>query len=122
MPTKLSPDDLRDIADLLTAEADALREELSAAETKLTALSEDYDVDAADVSAKATALASLRADAERARTLLDRILATLPRIGSPDFGRCVVCGNLIGRDRLLAVPHTDVCIACARAGGGSAQV
>jgi DnaK suppressor protein len=118
MPTDLSADDLRDIADLLTAEADALRVELAATETKMSALSADCDLDASDVSAKATALARLHADAERARTLLDRILATLSRVGAPGFGRCAACGDVIGRDRLLAVPHTDVCIDCARAGAG----
>jgi DnaK suppressor protein len=117
MPTMdLSTDDLRDIAERLTAEADALRVELAAAEAQMAALSADCDLDAGDASAKATALERLRTDTERARTLLDRILATLARVGAPGFGRCAVCGGDIGRDRLLAVPHTTVCIGCARAG------
>jgi DnaK suppressor protein len=117
MPTMdLSTDDLRDIAQRLTAEADALRVELAAAESQMSALSADCDLDAGDASAKATALEHLRTDTERARTLLDRILDTLPRVGAPGFGRCTACGGVIGRDRLLAVPHTDVCISCARAG------
>jgi DnaK suppressor protein len=115
MPTKLSADDLRVISDRLTAEADTLREELSEAESRMPALYADCDLDAADVGARVTALAALRADADRARTLLDRVLAALPRVGTPGFGRCTACGGLIGRDRLLAVPHTEVCIACARA-------
>ena len=114
--TDLSTDDLRDIAERLTAEADALRVELAAAESQMAALSADCDLDAGDASAKATALERLRTDTERARTLLDRILATLPRVGAPGFGRCAVCGGVIGRDHLLAVPHTEVCITCAQTG------
>ena len=119
MPTKLSADDLREITDRLTAEADALREELSAAESKMPTLYADCDLDAADVGAKVIALEALRADAERARALLNRVLATLPKVGTPGYGRCAVCGDVIGRDRLLAVPHTEVCIDCARAGAGA---
>ncbi|TFV34248.1 hypothetical protein E4K10_06190 [Streptomyces sp. T1317-0309] len=40
-------------------------------------------------------------------------------VGTPGFGRCTVCGDVIGRDRLLAVPHTELCIVCARAGTGA---
>ncbi|MGR6968806.1 TraR/DksA family transcriptional regulator [Streptomyces cynarae] len=117
MPTtELSTDDLRDIAERLTAEADALRVELAAAEAQMSALSADCDLDAGDASAKTAALESLRTDTERARSLLDRILTTLSRVGAPGFGRCTACGGEIGRDRLLAVPHTDLCIACARTG------
>ncbi|WP_055491225.1 TraR/DksA C4-type zinc finger protein [Streptomyces sp. TP-A0356] len=119
MPTKLSADDLREITDRLTAEADALREELSDAESKMPALYADCDLDAADVGARVTALAALRADADRARKLLDRVLAALPKVGTPGFGRCTTCGDVIGRDRLLAVPHTEVCIGCARSGAGA---
>ncbi|MFF3905776.1 TraR/DksA family transcriptional regulator [Streptomyces sp. NPDC001848] len=117
MPTKeLSTEDRRDIAERLTAEADALRVELAAAEAQMSALSADCDLDAGDASAKATALEALRTDTARARTLLDRILTTLSRVGAPGFGRCASCGGEIGRDRLLAVPHTDRCISCARTG------
>ncbi|MFD0507506.1 TraR/DksA family transcriptional regulator [Streptomyces chiangmaiensis] len=42
-----------------------------------------------------------------------------PRVGAPGFGRCTACGDVIARDRLLAVPHTELCIACARAGTGA---
>ncbi|MFC3572565.1 TraR/DksA family transcriptional regulator [Streptomyces yaanensis] len=119
MPTNLSTDDLRHIAARLTAEADALRVELSAAESQMTALSADCDLDAGDASAKTAALDRLRRDTERARTLLDQVVATLPRVGAPGFGRCAFCGDVIGRDRLLAVPHTELCIVCARAGAGT---
>ncbi|MGW4938149.1 TraR/DksA family transcriptional regulator [Streptomyces sp. NPDC004166] len=118
MPTTLSADDLKAITDRLTVEADVLREELADAESKMPALYADCDLDPADVGARVSALAALRADADRARILLDRVVATLPRVGTPGFGRCTVCGDVIGRDRLLAVPHTELCIVCARAGTG----
>lgn len=119
MPVTLSTDDLRDLTDRLTAEADTLREDLSAAEARMSVLSADCDLDAADAGAKVTALARLRADARRARTLLDQVLAALRRVGTPGFGRCAACGGAIDRDRLLALPHTEVCIVCARAAAGA---
>ncbi|MFE9095857.1 TraR/DksA family transcriptional regulator [Streptomyces sp. NPDC007264] len=119
MPVELSADNLRDLTDRLTAEADVLREDLSTVEAKMPVLAADCDLDAADAGAKATALARLRADARRARTLLDQVLAALPRVGTPGFGRCAACGDIIDRDRLPALPHTDVCIGCARADGGA---
>ncbi|MGW2935288.1 TraR/DksA family transcriptional regulator [Streptomyces sp. NPDC001156] len=119
MPTTLSDHDLREIADRLTAEADTLRVELSAAEAKMPALYTDCDLDAADVGARVTAFEALRADADRARTMLERVLAALHQVGTPGFGRCTACGAVIDRDRLLAVPHTQVCIDCARAGAGA---
>ncbi|MFF3514321.1 TraR/DksA family transcriptional regulator [Streptomyces sp. NPDC002573] len=118
MPTKLSADDLREITSRLAEEANLLREELSATESKMPSLHADCDLDAADVGAKVIALEALRADADRARNLLDQVLATLPRVGTPGYGQCTVCGDIISRDRLLAVPHTEVCIDCARAGSG----
>ncbi|MFI9649417.1 TraR/DksA family transcriptional regulator [Streptomyces sp. NPDC052040] len=120
MPVTLSADDLRKITIRLTEEADALREELTAAESSLPGLRADCERDAADLGAKAVALEALRADAERARAQLDQVLATLPTVGTPGYGRCAVCAGAIGRDRLLALPHTRACIDCARTGADGA--
>jgi DnaK suppressor protein len=114
MPTELSAQDLDDLRARLTAQADGLRAELRAVDTEMPTLYADCDLDAADTGAKATAADRLRADTERARALLKRTLAALDRLDTPEYGRCAVCGEPIPRDRLLAVPHTDVCVTCGR--------
>jgi DnaK suppressor protein len=47
--------------------------------------------------------------------------AALERIARGTYGRCESCDGAIGRQRLLALPATRFCIACAAAasaGGG----
>jgi len=39
--------------------------------------------------------------------------AALTRIDRGVYGRCESCGGAIGRQRLLALPATRYCIACA---------
>jgi DnaK suppressor protein len=41
---------------------------------------------------------------------LDQILILL---SDPDYGTCTVCGKAIDIDRLVAVPESRVCAACA---------
>jgi DnaK suppressor protein len=114
MPTELSAQDVDDLRTRLAARAKGLRAELAAVDAQATALHADCDLDAGDLGAKVTAADRLRADAERVRTLLERTRAALDRLGTPAYGRCTVCGGPIARDRLLAVPHADVCVACGR--------
>lgn len=60
---------------------------------------------------------------ERARTqaLLDGALARLAELDAalarPDYGRCVVCGEPIGAERLTARPGADRCVRCAAIAG-----
>ena len=49
-----------------------------------------------------------------AREELSRISATLKRIESGEYGICIQCGAEIREDRLLAYPHAEECIDCAR--------
>lgn len=44
---------------------------------------------------------------------LDQINEALYRIEKGMYGKCVNCGNEISEKRLLAVPHTSLCIECA---------
>jgi RNA polymerase-binding transcription factor DksA len=57
----------------------------------------------------------------QAQALLDASVARLAQIddalaraGSGDYGRCVVCGEPIGEERLAARPSADRCVHCAR--------
>lgn len=47
--------------------------------------------------------------ARNARDLLDRINDALKRIDEGTYGYCRVCGRPIERERLEAVPYTDLC-------------
>ena len=42
-------------------------------------------------------------------TYLDR---ALEMINNKTFGKCVICGNLISKERLEEVPHTTKCFDC----------
>jgi len=44
---------------------------------------------------------------------LEQIDEALYRIENGMYGKCSNCGNEIGEKRLMAVPHTSLCIECA---------
>lgn len=43
----------------------------------------------------------------------EKLLATLKRIDSDEFGFCIDCGDEINTKRLLAAPWSTVCMDCA---------
>ena len=51
---------------------------------------------------------NLRTEKEKLKKLKD----TLPQIDDEDFGICKSCGQDIPTPRLVAVPHSKVCIQC----------
>jgi DnaK suppressor protein len=44
---------------------------------------------------------------------IHEIRLALQRIESGTYGKCVVCGAVIPRERLSALPFTTKCVACA---------
>jgi DnaK suppressor protein len=48
----------------------------------------------------------------RQTKLLGYLEGALKRIEAGNYGFCTACGILIERERLAAVPHTQLCIAC----------
>jgi RNA polymerase-binding protein DksA len=46
--------------------------------------------------------------------LLYAIDEALKRVRDGTFGYCVECGKKISKERLLAVPHADLCIECQK--------
>lgn len=50
---------------------------------------------------------------ERERTELAEVEKALWRLDNDKFGRCESCDDQIPFDRLLAVPHTHLCISCS---------
>ena len=50
---------------------------------------------------------------ESALLEIARINAALVRIEKGTFGRCTICENPIGEERLETLPHTAQCVSCA---------
>jgi RNA polymerase-binding transcription factor DksA len=48
------------------------------------------------------------------RQLLAQVIAALQRIDQGMFGKCVLCGRPIGKERLDALPYTPYCLEDAR--------
>ena len=69
----------------------------------------DTDVDPHDIAAL------IQRRSERARA---EILGALARMDDGTYGSCARCGEPIGVDRLVAVPHAGHCASCARANVG----
>lgn len=52
------------------------------------------------------------------KATLSKLEAVLPKIDDPDFGFCIECEEPIPFARLMIVPETDFCVACAEKTGG----
>lgn len=52
---------------------------------------------------------------EDAKATLLQIQHALQRIDNGEYGVCTRCGHKINEQRLLSIPYTPVCIACAEA-------
>lgn len=50
--------------------------------------------------------------AERLNSYLNYVNEALYRIEKGEFGFCSECGNEIAKERLEAVPHTQLCVDC----------
>ena len=48
------------------------------------------------------------------KVTLQEIKLALDRIESGDYGNCTDCGAEIASDRLFTIPHTRLCISCAK--------
>jgi RNA polymerase-binding transcription factor DksA len=44
---------------------------------------------------------------------IEMIMAALKRTQDRTYGECLNCGDDIALERLLAIPHTPVCVKCA---------
>ncbi|MFC2088491.1 TraR/DksA family transcriptional regulator [Calditrichota bacterium] len=48
----------------------------------------------------------------RQLTYLQNLDKALARLENGNYGECIVCGNIIPKNRLKAVPHTNYCVPC----------
>jgi DnaK suppressor protein len=52
------------------------------------------------------------------RQLLAQVTAALQRIEQGTFGKCLICGQQIAKERLEALPYTPYCVNDARQAAG----
>jgi DnaK suppressor protein len=89
---------LRDFEEIVTASADAVRDD-------------EHDPEGATIAFERAQVAALLADATAQLRALD---AAEDRLDHPDLGRCERCDGPIAFERLLARPTASRCVACAR--------
>jgi DnaK suppressor protein len=51
------------------------------------------------------------------RTEIEKIKLAIARIDRGDYGICLSCGEPIAKERLKALPHSNLCIKCANQAG-----
>lgn len=90
------------------------RKDIDQTEAAINAMSNDIltvdDVEHRQV----FSMAEQRANIEQLKGRLRSLRTALARTGDEEFGWCDECGDAIGVQRLLSVPTTRLCIACAR--------
>ncbi|MBW3620331.1 MAG: TraR/DksA C4-type zinc finger protein [Actinobacteria bacterium] len=87
----------RDFDDIVTASADAVRDD-------------EHDPEGATIAFERAQVAALLADA---RAQLEALRLAGDRLAGDDAGRCEVCREPIAFERLLARPASTRCVTCA---------
>lgn len=103
----LDPATLHEITTLLEERRTQLLAHLRLAEGDIP---EDTIEDAQELSQAELA----RARSGQTRAQLEETDAALARLADGSYGRCTSCGAAVPAERLLALPHTGSCTACAR--------
>ena len=71
---------------------------------------DEHDVEGSSVGFERARVTALLVSAE---ARLSELHAADERVARGEYGRCEVCGDAIGADRLAAVPTTRRCVTCA---------
>jgi DnaK suppressor protein len=100
----------------LEEEAAGLRADIARAASdiaeRLTDSVRDAGDDQADAGTKAFEREQELALTQNAQDLLDQAEGALARIDAGTYGVCELCGNPVGKARLLAFPRARLCVAC----------
>ncbi|WP_405378841.1 MULTISPECIES: TraR/DksA family transcriptional regulator [Streptomyces] len=111
-----TPEEVAEARAGLTAEADRLREEISAAEEALTGLMRDSGDgagdDQADTGSKNATREHEMALTTNNREMLYQTERALRRIEAGTYGLCESCGNPIGKARMQVFPRATLCVDC----------
>ncbi len=114
VPDGLGPDEREAVARELLDRSEALRRGVEAAGNAEAQLRGDCDLDAADAGTRKASGEQLRSRSAEALARLDRTVAALERLRDGTYGVCTDCSRPLGRERLLAVPTAEQCLACRR--------
>jgi RNA polymerase-binding transcription factor DksA len=114
----LGPGEREALRRALVAERDATVRRLASLERTFAELVEAADLEPPDDEhdpdgTTAYERAQVTSLAREARTQLARLDRALAGVDAGTVGTCARCGRPIGAERLLAVPGTDRCVACA---------
>ncbi|SDR70785.1 transcriptional regulator, TraR/DksA family [Nocardioides scoriae] len=111
-----TPAELDEVRTQLVDDVQRLTGELAVVEGDLAGMIENSGEgsghDQADVGS-----ASFERDQERqivnnARDMLEQSEHALERIADGSYGQCEICGNAIGKNRLMAFPRATMCLTC----------
>ncbi|MDP9115737.1 MAG: TraR/DksA family transcriptional regulator, partial [Actinomycetota bacterium] len=72
---------------------------------------DEHDPEGSTVAFEAAQLETLR---QRAEVHLAEVGRAIERLDAGSYGICSRCGRPIGSARLVALPATEFCVACAR--------
>ena len=107
--------ELRAIIKLLNADVSRLVGEVETTEAELDDLlhtAEGSGDDQADVGSTSIEREQEMSIVLNTREMLEQSVDALRRILNHQYGSCVVCGQGIGKARLLAVPRATHCVSC----------
>lgn len=111
-----TPEEVAEARAGLAAEADRLREEISAAEEALTGLMRDSGDgagdDQADTGSKNVTREHEMALTTNNREMLYQTERALRRIEAGTYGLCENCGQPIGKARMQVFPRATLCVDC----------
>ena len=102
-------DELGRVDEQITSLSRSFEDIVQAAE--LVNTDDEHDPEGTTIAFERSQVSSLLRQATSDR---ERLSATLDRIGDSAYGVCEQCGRFIGVERLMALPATVRCIACAR--------
>ncbi|MCX6397800.1 MAG: TraR/DksA C4-type zinc finger protein [Propionibacteriales bacterium] len=111
-----SKDELNEVRNQLRADVKRLRAELEEVEGDLAHLissaGEGAGNDTADVGSATFERDQEMTIVNNARDMLVQSEHALDRIANKTYGVCEVCGNPIGKNRLMAFPRATMCMTC----------
>ncbi|MEO7398923.1 MAG: TraR/DksA C4-type zinc finger protein [Ilumatobacteraceae bacterium] len=101
--------DQRSAAEVQIAELARAFEDIVEA-VELTNNDDEHDPEGTTIAFERAQVAALLS---QARADLEAVDLALQRMEDRKYGRCDVCGDAIGRERLSAIPSAAKCISCA---------
>ena len=101
----------RELARARAAVEDLEAEFASLADPDNVALDDEHDSEGSTIGFERARVAGLL---ERSRRNVVALEAATRRANDGSYGLCTSCGNEIGKERLAALPATQLCVGCAR--------